>query len=221
MDFDFKPITLLKGHHDDTARTGHGCFMDVVSYLNGDVIITDGSPCVCVCVRSLAVALNDSLPLSLRNQFLRPFILRALGSATHDLGVLSKRYESLRECTIALLALIGSTRDTGYFYALNFGLESPGDLLNRALEPISCTLELRRSTTSMALAVEKILEYPVIPSTFKDAAMHICLHYLDEVLPPLEQLPPPTVDVQSRYQALVDMARAGVKPVPWPKPMTA
>ena len=46
------PIKLLAGTHEDTAKTGSGCFMNVIAYLNGEPQITDQSPCVCVTVRA-------------------------------------------------------------------------------------------------------------------------------------------------------------------------
>lgn len=34
------PIALLKGSHDDTAKTGQGCFMNVIAYLNGETLVS-------------------------------------------------------------------------------------------------------------------------------------------------------------------------------------
>ena len=85
-------IKLLKGSHDDTGKTGLGCFMNVIAYLNGEPQITDASPCVCVTVKPIAVWLNDYMDDAERQQML-PFILRAMGSATDDIHELVRRAE--------------------------------------------------------------------------------------------------------------------------------
>ena len=85
-----EPIKLLKGSHADTGKTGLGCFMNVIAYLNGEPQITDESPCVCVTVRPLAVWLNDYMDDKERPQLL-PFITRAMGSATMDKDTLVRR----------------------------------------------------------------------------------------------------------------------------------
>jgi len=72
-----KPIKLLAGSHPDTKSTGSGCFMNVVSYLNGDDDITDKPTCVDPFVRHLAIAINDFAPGDQRNRLL-PFVERAL-----------------------------------------------------------------------------------------------------------------------------------------------
>lgn len=85
-----KPISLLKGSHEDTAQTGSGCFMNVIAYLNGEPQITDQSPCVCVTVRSIAIWFNDFLRDNERGEMI-PFIERAMGSATNDKAEMSRR----------------------------------------------------------------------------------------------------------------------------------
>jgi hypothetical protein len=86
----FKPIKLLSGSHSDTGETGQGCFMNVISYLNGEAQITDQSTCVCVVVRPVAIWINDYLMDSERH-ILLPYIERAMGSATCDQTELSRR----------------------------------------------------------------------------------------------------------------------------------
>ena len=85
-----KPITLLKGSHEDTGQTGQGCFMNVVAYLNGEAQITDQSECVCVTVRPIAIWLNDYLQDNERVRMI-PFIERAMGSATKDKDEINRR----------------------------------------------------------------------------------------------------------------------------------
>lgn len=88
--FEIEPIKLLVGSHRDIGKTGQGCFMDVVSYLNGDAKITDSSPCVCLLVRPIARWLNDCMPDVDRPRML-PFVIRAMGCATTDAGELKRR----------------------------------------------------------------------------------------------------------------------------------
>lgn len=85
-------IRLLKGSHSDTGKTGVGCFMNVIAYLNGEPQITDQSPCVCPTVRPIAIWLNDYMTDEERPQML-PLILRAMGSATDDIGEMVRRAE--------------------------------------------------------------------------------------------------------------------------------
>ncbi len=91
-----KPIKLLAGSHADTGQTGQGCFLNVIAYLNGDAQITDQSPCVCVTVRRMAIALNDQGNDEQRQRLL-PFVMRAMGSATEDKAVLEARTRRLRQ----------------------------------------------------------------------------------------------------------------------------
>lgn len=76
-----QPIRLLKGSHADTASTGSGSFMNVISYLNGEPQITDESPCVAPILRSIYVRINDFFASNGWAQDLIPFIPRAMGSA--------------------------------------------------------------------------------------------------------------------------------------------
>lgn len=85
-----KPIKLLKGSHKHTDKTGQGCFMNVVAYLNGEETITDDSPCVCSVVRPVVRRLNDFATDAERARLV-PFILRALNSATTDSVELHRR----------------------------------------------------------------------------------------------------------------------------------
>lgn len=78
-----KPIMLLAGDHPNTAETGSGCIMNVISYLNGEAQITDRSPCVDPVVRKLMMAINDSLNGPDRQRLI-PFVQRAMGTAGAD-----------------------------------------------------------------------------------------------------------------------------------------
>jgi len=96
---DITPIRLIAGSHSDTGKTGSGCFMNVIAYLNGEPQITDASPCVCAVVRPLAIWLNDfglgprftPTQRAANSDRLLPFVLRAQGSATDDAAERSRR----------------------------------------------------------------------------------------------------------------------------------
>jgi hypothetical protein len=89
-----KPIQLLKGSHEDTAKTGSGCFMNVIAYLNGEPQITDASTCVCVTIRHPVIWFNDWLKDDERHELI-PYIERAMGSATDDQDVMKIRLAAL------------------------------------------------------------------------------------------------------------------------------
>ena len=91
-----QPIKLLSGSHRDTGKTGQGCFMNVIAYLNGEAQITDQSPCVCRMVRPLAIRLND-YGTDEQRQKLIPFIERAMGSATDDKAIINARMARMRQ----------------------------------------------------------------------------------------------------------------------------
>lgn len=89
-------IKLLRGTHEDTAQTGSGCVMNLVAYLNGESVITDQSPCVCVTVRPIAIFLND-LANDEQRQRMLPLVMRMMGSRTDDKAEISRRLGLLVE----------------------------------------------------------------------------------------------------------------------------
>lgn len=91
-----KPIRLLEGSHSDTAKTGSGCFMNVIAYLNGEPQITDQSPCVCRTIKNIAIWINDFLADGERGALL-PFVQRAMGTATDDQVLIRLRLDALAE----------------------------------------------------------------------------------------------------------------------------
>lgn len=68
--------------------------MNVIAYLNGEPQITDQSPCVCVTIRPIAIFLNDFANDEQRQRLL-PFVLRAMGTATDDIAVMSARLSAV------------------------------------------------------------------------------------------------------------------------------
>lgn len=60
IDFDkIQPLRLARGSHQ--KGSGYGCGMNVVSYLNGDVEITDYPTCSAVLLSRIVQAVNDHL----------------------------------------------------------------------------------------------------------------------------------------------------------------
>jgi hypothetical protein len=111
------PIMLLEGSHKDTGSTGQGCFMNVVAYLNGEVQITDDSPCVCITVKQIIIWFNDFLNQNERQELI-PFIDRAMGSASFDRDIINKRIglvvEFSKDVSKIASAVSGGTDDTAY-----------------------------------------------------------------------------------------------------------
>lgn len=78
-----KPITLKAGAHADTGQTGSGCFFNVISYLNGDAVITDRPDCVHSRLFDPIIAINDLLTTPDRQRLI-PFIPRVMGTVNAD-----------------------------------------------------------------------------------------------------------------------------------------
>ncbi len=177
-------IRLLRGHHEDTAQTGSGCFMDTIAYLNGEAQITDQSPCVCVTVRPLAIVLNDK-GTNAQRQRLLPFVLRAMGSATEDRSVLDRRVNRLRqygaECTAAIKSHCGPDSYAADAYA--YADANANDYAN-----------------AYAYAYAKAYADALRAELFEAG-----VRFLDDVLPPLDA---PSGVVMERAARLCELAGA-------------
>jgi hypothetical protein len=113
-----QPISLLEGDHPEAIGFGQGCFMNVVSYLNGEDVITDDSPCVCPSIRKTVIILNDNIVFqdddsieALDRNRLLPFVERALGSRSEDPEVIAFRTVKVLEFFSDLHHLPGLTLD--------------------------------------------------------------------------------------------------------------
>jgi hypothetical protein len=91
-----KPIRLIRGSCSHTAKTGSGCVMNVIAYLNGDAKITDQSPCVCPSIRRELIIINDFLEYEDRQKLI-PYIERAMGSVTDDKRELTRRLKCVHK----------------------------------------------------------------------------------------------------------------------------
>jgi hypothetical protein len=186
----FKPIKLLSGSHADTGKTGQGCFMNVIAYLNGEPQITDQSTCVCVVVRPIAIWINDYLMDSERH-ILLPYIERAMGSATCDQTELSRRAGRAVRMAEEMRAIADA--DDATAYAAEAGKAAA--YAARASDAAKASTYAAKASTYAAKAstyAAKASDYAADASTYAaDAAyatarasiIDSCLRFLDECLP--------------------------------------
>ena len=173
-------IKLLSGTHADTATTGHGCFMNVISYLNGEAQITDKSTCVCPTIRLIAIWLNDFADDELRQRMV-PFILRAFGSATDNKVEMERRLKAVvkyAEFNARLAAYFA--KSAGYAgYAVEYAKSAVGyaeSAVGYAKSAVGYAVESAQYAKSAGYAA------------MKEASFQAGLDFLDEVCPPLEAL---------------------------------
>ena len=155
-----EPIKLLRGSHAHTARTGQGCVMNVIAYLNGESQITDQSECVCFVVRPIAIWFNDFLQDDERH-ILIPFIERAMGSATKDRMEIARRVHLVADMA---------------------------ERMSIAVNKYAKSAESAESAKSAELAAEfaeLAAEFAAIREEIKSA----CIGFLDRALPQQEQGP--------------------------------
>ena len=198
-------IKLLSGTHADTATTGHGCFMNVISYLNGEAQITDKSTCVCPTIRLIAIWLNDFADDELRQRMV-PFILRAFGSATDNKVEMERRLKAVvkyAEFNARLAAYFA--KSAGYAgYAVEYAKSAVG----YAVESAQYAKYAQYAQSAAESAVESAVGYAQSAAesaaksaqyaaqyaksagyaAMKEASFQAGLDFLDEVCPPLEAL---------------------------------
>ena len=147
-------IKLVKGSHSDIGKTGVGCFMNVIAYLNGELQITDEGECVCFVVRPIVIWLNDYSNDDQRQKLL-PFILRARGSRTDDVEELSRRTKLKVEFTNKQRALAAKFESAAVYAAMKESIFQAGfDFLDLALPALTGIDEqtIMRAETLKALA---------------------------------------------------------------------
>jgi hypothetical protein len=202
----FKPIKLLSGSHADTGKTGQGCFMNVIAYLNGEAQITDQSACVCVVVRPIAIWINDYL-IDSERQILLPYIERAMGSATFDQAELWRRAGRAVKMAEEMQDIADADAAAAAY---------AGEAVTAAANAASAVRgsEAARASTHAAKAssyATKALTYAAKASEYADddayasareRIIDACLRFLDDCLPEVEALGRKTV----RRPALVDAA---------------
>ena len=177
-------IKLLSGTHADTATTGHGCFMNVISYLNGEAQITDKSTCVCPTIRLIAIWLNDFADDELRQRMV-PFILRAFGSATDNKVEMERRLKAVvkyAEFNARLAAYFA--KSAGYAgYAVEYAKSAVG-YAQSDVGYAQSAAESAAKSAGYAAQYAKSAGY----AAMKEASFQAGLDFLDEVCPPLEAL---------------------------------
>jgi hypothetical protein len=103
------PIRLVRGGRDDTDKTGEGCIMNVIAYMQGERI-TDTPEGVCEALRILAIYVNDHCEDGERQTLLIPLVHRLMNTATANLSVVAKRFNAIwklanelrRDCTMPM-----------------------------------------------------------------------------------------------------------------------
>lgn len=181
-----KPIKLLSGSHADTGKTGQGCFMNVIAYLNGEAQITDQSTCVCVVVRPIAIWINDFLMDSERH-ILLPYIERAMGSATCDREELFRRAGRAVKLAEEMQDIAASASASYAADAKAAANAANADAPVFAAKASTCAV---KASTYAA----KASEYADAACTYADAAyatarrsiIDSCLRFLDDCLPQVE-----------------------------------
>lgn len=181
-----EPIKLLSGDHSDTGTTGQGCFMNVISYLNGDLQITDDSPCVCVTIRPIAIYLNDLVNDEQRQRLL-PFVLRAMGSSTDDIEEIKRRLVEVVKYA-EKNAEITDTKNAKYVAKL---VAKRAELFNQ----YGCKKDA-------AIAAGHFVRV-IPPLKVKEAVFQAGLDFLDAVCPPLKEHDSVILD---RFEKLVELA---------------
>jgi hypothetical protein len=199
-----EPIKLLAGSHADTAKTGSGCFMNVISYLNGEPQITDQSACVCVTVRKIAIWLNDFLRDDERHEMI-PFIERAMGSATDDRDEMNRRLKLMvtfaeRQRDIAAAAAADAAADAAAAtYAANAATYAANAAATYAANAYAAAADAAAATYA-ANAATYATTYAAYYAEFRAQIKSASFDYLDAVLPrPCN----PGAAVLSRAKALI------------------
>jgi hypothetical protein len=212
--FNIKPIKLLSGSHADTGKTGNGCFMNVISYLNGEPAITDQSPCVCVTVKPIAIWINDFMTDAERPQLL-PYIMRAMGSATNDRDELVRRAwlcaEYAKVC--AARAVSAESAASAAWAAMAASAESAASAARAAwaVSAESAASAAWAARAAMAVSAESAVSAAWAASaefdykSFRAGLISDTLKLLDDMLPAMTE--PQAVHVE-RLNRLVELAHA-------------
>jgi hypothetical protein len=87
-------IVLMQGDHQDIHRTGHGCIMNVIAYLQGEAP-TDHPQGVDEAFRVLAIFCNDHLDFEPRQALLIPLVSRLMNTKTSSWHELARRLQRL------------------------------------------------------------------------------------------------------------------------------
>ena len=197
----FKPIKLLSGSHADTGKTGQGCFMNVIAYLNGEPQITDQSTCVCVVVRPVAIWINDYLTDSERH-ILLPYVERAMGSATCDQKELSRRAQRAVKMAEEMRDIADADATAAYAAdAANAAADAAkaANAANASTYAIKASTSAGRAATYAAKACDYAADACTCApdaayATARKSIIDSCLRFLDDCLPKVETVGKKTVE---------------------------
>ena len=185
-----KPIKLLSGSHADTGKTGQGCFMNVIAYLNAEPQITDRSTCVCLVVRTVAIWINDYLTDSERH-ILLPYIERAIGSATCDRKELARRARRAEKMAEEMRDIAYADDTAAYAAAAGNAATAVAKAPNAAKASIYATRASAFAAKAATYAA-KAHEYAADTSSYaayafgRNSIIDSCLRFLDDCLPKVE-----------------------------------
>ena len=186
-----EPIKLLAGTHSDTGTTGQGCFMNVISYLNGEPQITDQSECVCITIKPIAIWLND-FANDVQRQRLLPYVLRAMGTATNDKEVIKKRLIAVvrfAEFNARLAAKYAKYAANSAKYTAN-SAEHAANSANSAKHAANSAKYAAESAKYAANSAKHAAEYAkhaAESATIKDAIFDAGIEFLEAACnPPME-----------------------------------
>ena len=200
------PIKLLAGHREETQTTGHGCFMDVIAYLNGDAQITDESECVCPVIRSIAIYINDLLNDEQRHRLL-PLVARAMGTSKAPIEIIVSRAKAAAKYAMACKTIAKSYTQNENSYSAKeiaiFANESVSAASNAAvtvnenLRLIYATSAARNAIRAAAEAIKVTDSVQAFSYTKTNHFAHLahldCKHQIiDAGIECLEEMCPPS-----------------------------
>lgn len=210
----FKPIKLLAGSHADTGKTGQGCFMNVIAYLNAEPQITDRSTCVCVVVRTVAIWINDYLTDSERH-ILLPYIERAMGSATCDRKELARRARRAEKMAEEMRNIAYADDTAAYASGAANAAAAAAKAVNAAKASTYAT-KASAFAAKAATYAAKASEYAADASPYaayaiaRSSIIDSCLRFLDDCLPKAETAGEKTVEPANGTRAYTALASSGL-----------
>lgn len=212
-----KPIRLLRGSHKETGETGSGCMMNVISYLQGDVVITDDPKGVCPIIKHVCILVNDFLHDHER-QALHEYIFRAMNSAAMTERIRNRRerivdrackdiHSMMERWTQKYVPYRNYEPNAGVTHAFHLMLQESSHMA-RELPPrcyydnmhaISLDYYLTEDISQISMQTKREDEF-----TRHAELVKLCMTLLDDLLPDVESFEPVH---EERAIVLVETAR--------------
>ena len=200
-----EPIKLLRGSHADTGKTGIGCFMNIIAYLNGEPQITDQSECVCITVKRISIFLNDLADDQQRQRML-PLVLRAMGSRTDDKEEISRRLTLLVEFAKWQALIVAKYANAGNASA-NHALAAAANAANTASFAASASFAANAAAAAASAARATVAAACTASFTeyqnYKNETFDRGMILLDAMLPKAQEA---DAVVIARTQKLIELA---------------